>query len=434
LLLLGRRSILLAATSTPSLGRRVYYGWYLLAASWIAMAFGSGFSFWSFGLYVSPLEAEFGWSRAEVSLGFSAALLVSGVASPFVGRLIDQRGPRSSILIGATLCSLSFILLAFTSSLWQWYVFNIINAVFRQMMFFIPFQALVSRWFDARRGVALSILGTGFSMGGFLVVPLMRYVIDTIDWEGAFIFSSVMTALIFLPAGLFVVRNSPGDVGQQIDGGYVSSKTRERPKPRASIDLPHALRTPIFWLMAFGLCFLFFGMFGWTVHQVPFWEERGYSRETGALFVSAAAGVGILLRLSLGVVADRIPRFEYAGMAFTASLALSMLTLLLTENDLGVVVYLAFWIFGSSGGPMIEALLLTRAFGVAHFATILGTVVVVETLGQIISPTVAGAIFDSTASYDLALVMFICTFSASFVLFAIASRLPRPIDQLEVQS
>src|SRR5688572_1925907 len=138
---------------------RVYYGWKLLAASVVAMAFGSGFSFWAFGLYVSPLEGEFGWSRAQVSLGFSCALLVSGIFSPLVGRWIDVRGPRSAILIGAVLASLSYMLLAVTDSLWQWYLFNAINAVFRQMMFFIPFQTLVSRWFVSKRGVALSILG-----------------------------------------------------------------------------------------------------------------------------------------------------------------------------------------------------------------------------------------------------------------------------------
>jgi cyanate permease len=172
---------------------------------------------------------------------------------------------------------------------------------------------------------------------------------------------------------------------------------------------------------------LFYGMFGWTVHQVPFWESEGYSRQTGALLISMAAGIGIIFRLALGIMADRIPRFEYAAMFFTACLFMSMTTILLNSSLAGIGVYLAFWILGSSGGPMIEALLLTRAFGVAHFATILGTVVVVETIGQIISPTVAGAIFDSTGSYEGALVMFMCTFMLSFSMFAIASRLPRPI-------
>ena len=78
---------------------------------------------------------------------------------------------------------------------------------------------------------------------------------------------------------------------------------------------------------------------------------------------------------------------------------------------------------------MIEALLLTRAFGVTYFGSLLGTVVVVETLGQIISPTLAGAIFDMTGAYDGALIMFISMFALAFTFFALASRLPWPVRQ-----
>ncbi len=389
------------------------------------MAFGSGFSFWSFGLYVSPLEDDFGWSRGQVSLGFSFSLLTGGVVSPLVGRWIDVRGPRSAILVGAALASVTYFLLATTDTLWQWYLFNAINAVFRQMMFFIPFQTLVSRWFVARRGIALSILGVGFSLGGFLVVPLMRLVVDTLGWDGAFVFSGILTAVIFLPIGAFIVRNSPEDIGLHADGRMPLPGTRPGPD-RSGVPLSRAVRLPMFWLIAFGLMLLFYGMFGWTVHQVPFWESNGFSREVGALFISVAAGLGIFFRLGFGFVSDRLHRIEYAGMLFTTCLVLSMITLLIGTSTLGIGVYLGLWVFGSSGAPLMEALLITRAFGLSHFATILGSIVVVETIGQIISPTVAGVIFDSTGSYDAALVMFVCAFILSFAMFALASRLPRP--------
>ena len=89
----------------------------MLAASAAAMAQASGVSFWSFGLYFEPIESEFGWSRAEVSLGFSLSLVVSGVLALPVGRWIDLQGPRIVIFSGTVLTSLTFLLLARTDSL-----------------------------------------------------------------------------------------------------------------------------------------------------------------------------------------------------------------------------------------------------------------------------------------------------------------------------
>jgi len=405
--------------------RKVFYGWWLLAAAVVAMAFGSGVSFWAFGLYVDPLEREFGWSRAQVSLGFSIALLVSGIAGPMVGWWIDARGARAAILLGASLTSLTYLLLATTSSLWEWYAFQTVNAVFRQMMFFIPFQALISKWFDRKRGVALSIMATGFSMGGFLVVPLMGLVIDRVEWQGSFVFSAIVTAAIFLPIGLLIVRNTPQDMGLLPDG---AEQIPGAPPPAKPVGIPAraALRTPLFWTMAIGLTLFFYGMFGWMVHQVPFYESEGISRRSATLIVSLAAGAGIISRLSFGMVADRVRQFEYVAMTLAAVLFAAMSVLLFNSGPVGIGVFLLFWVIGTGGGPMMEALLLTRAFGVAYFATILGAVVVVETVGQILSPTLAGWIYDTTGSYDYALMMYVGTFAAAFVLFFISSRLARP--------
>jgi sugar phosphate permease len=405
--------------------RQVFYGWWLLAAAVVSMALGSGVSFWSFGLYVEPLETEFGWSRAEVSFGFSLSLLVSGVMAPLIGRWIDTRGPRSAILVGSVLTALSYLLLAQTSSLWQWYVFSAINAIVRQMMFFMPFMALISRWFDRRRGIAVSILGSGFSLGGFVVVPLMNAAIGGLGWRGAFVVSGVAVAALFIPIGWFIVRDSPADVGAEVDGAPPPADGLPSPALEG-LTLREALRTPLFWTLAFALMLLFFGMFGWLVHQVPFYESVGLSRGTAALIVSLTAGLGIGTRLLVGAVADRIPRFEVLAIVLVASLIAAMVTLSISTSTAAIAVFLVFWVGGTAGGPIIEALLLTRAFGVAHFGTILGAVVVVETLGQIISPTIAGAIFDRTGSYEIAILVFIGTFSASLVLFLIALRLPRP--------
>ncbi len=403
----------------------VYYGWWLLAGSVVAMAIGSGVSFWAFGLYVQPLEDDFGWSRADVSLGFSVSILVSGLAGPMVGKWIDVRGPRIVIIIGAVLTGLTYILMATTDELWQWYVYQSINAVPRQMMFFIPFQTLIARWFNRRRGVALGVLGSGFSLGGLVVVPVMRFVIDNYGWEASFVFSGIITTAIFVPLGLFLVKNSPEDVGVHADGAPVV-RDAPPPPPVSGATLGQALRTPLFWALAGALMLFFFGMFGWLVHQIPFYESVGMSRQSASLVVALAAGAGVLSRLAFAVVVDRVRLFEYLAMGLGVILLAAMTTLLLDTGPVGIGLFLAFWVVGASAGPMMEALLLTRAFGLAHFGTIFGVLIVVETVGQILSPVVAGKIFDATGSYDGALIMFMGTFIGAIVLFGVAARLPRP--------
>ncbi len=403
----------------------LFRGWWILAASVAAMAVGSGVSFWAFGLYIAPLESEFGWSRTQVSLGFSSSFIVAGISAPFVGRWVDSRGPRSAIVVGAVFTAASYLLLATTTTLWQWYVYSSVNALFRQLMFFIPFQTLILRWFDRRRGIAIGIFGTGFSLGGFFFVPAMATVIESFEWRGGFAFSGFVIAAVFLPIGLFVVRNSPSDVGQVVDGQAAQSGEPSPSTEETGVRPGVALRTPLFWVLATAFMLFFFGVFGLLVHQIPFFESVGVSRRTATAIVSISAGTSILTRLAFSWYADRVARFETVAMALAVVLMASMVALLVDSGPAGIGVFLLLWIAGRSAGPIMEALLLTRAFGARYFATLLGAVVVVETVGQILSPAIAGAIFDATGSYTWALVMYLGTFGGAFLLFMLALRMPR---------
>lgn len=408
----------------------MYYGWVVLAGSMAATAIGAGVSIWSFGLYVEPLEAEFGWSRAEVSAGFSISLAMAGIAGPLVGRWIDVSGPRVVILTGAIMTAATYALLALTSSLWQWFFFLSINAVFRQMMFFIPFMALISRWFAQKRGVALGILGAGSSMGAFVAVAV-EAVISEFGWEGSFIFSAIVTVGFFVPISLFLIRDNPEDVGEFVDGEPQTDEDRESPPLLRGMTSREALRTPLFWFIAVAMTLFLFGVFGWIVHQVPFYESVGVSRSTAAQIVALTAGGGILSRLGFGFIVHRFRRVEIAAMWLLAFLMTGMLVLSIDTSAAGISIFVVVWVVGSGGGPLLEPLLLTRAFGLAHFATILGLLGVIETVGIIGSPLLAGVIFDATDSYDLVLVMLGAAFVGSFVLFYMASQLPHPIEEAE---
>ncbi len=406
--------------------RRAYYGWWLLAGSVIAVALVAGTSFWSIGLYVDPLEQEFGWSRWQVSGGFSIAQLMSALAAPLIGYGVDRYGPRRLIVVGAVLTAASYLLMATITDLWQWYAYQSVNAVFRQMMFFIPFQTLISRWFDRRRGLAVGILGTGFSLGGFAIVPLMRLVIDAVQWQGSFVVVGVLTVAVLTPFALLVLRDHPSEMGIEVDGLAKPEGEPATTPVLTGVTVGQALRTPLFWVIAAAMTAFFFGMIGWMLHGIPYYESVGYSTERAATLFSIAAGGGIVSRLAFGYLADRIPRMEAAAMVVAIFLAGAFATLLLTGGSVvGVVIFLALWVVGSSGGPMVEPLLLARSFGLASFASLLGIFQIVSVV-HLVSPIIAGAIYDTTGAYDWALVMLTSAMCLSLALFWLAWRLPRP--------
>ncbi len=412
---------------------RTYYGWWILTASFVGVGVVNGVSFWSFGLFIEPLEEQFGWTRAAVSLGVSLSLLAAGIAGPIVGWLIDRKGPRLSIFIGIAGTAGTYLLLATTDAQWQWYLFMALNGCFRTFIFLVPFMALTSRWFVRRRSVAIAITGTGLMVGAVVLVPIVRILIDTLEWDGAFVVISIVLVAVLLPLALVVIRNDPppgADTVALSEGAPLASA----PVSRAGVTLGQALRTSIFWVITLGFTLYAFAMVAWIVHSVPFYESVGISPGWAAALTSMTAGFAIFSRLGAGLLADRLRKLEYGGALINLLIAVAFAVLLVDTSPVAIAVFLTLFVISfGSGGALLQALVLTRIFGVAHFATIYGVVTVAETVGMLIGPTASGAIFDATGEYDLAIVMVLTVFGCAGLLFLLATRLshamPEPAPQ-----
>ena len=409
--------------------RKVYYGWYLLIAAVIGMAIASGVSFWVLGYYVTPLEEEFGWSRTLLQTGISASLLVSGIASPLAGKVVDRYGPRRSIIWGTLFTCATYVLLSSTSSLLEWYLYFSINSFFRGFMFYIPFQVLISRWFDRKRGRAVGIMAMGFSLG-VVLVPVMQQIIDNLGWDWSFIFAAAIIGVVFMPLGLFIVRDHPHELGLQVDGEPIAPGAQPAgPRVFSGLTVSQAVRTPNFWVIALAFMTFFFGMFGWMFNGVPVYESYGISRETIAIIVFAQGLGGMISRPTFGLLAERIPSIELASVGLGAIMAAGMMILLLLHGPMlypAIGLFIFCWFIGSAGGPVLEPLILPKTFGLAHFGAIMGTLFMIETIGQFLVPTVGGAIYDLTGSYDWLLVTFALCLVASMAFFALAHYLPNP--------
>ena len=152
--------------------RRTFYGWRIVAVAFLTHCITTGIVFYSFGVFLSTLSEQFGWTRAQVSFGFSLVAMCGAVYSPFVGRAIDRYGPRPSQLVGATCMALGFWLLRGIDTLLQFYVLmGLIVSLGSTALGPLPSNTAVSNWFVRRRGRALGFSTAGISMGGVIFVP-----------------------------------------------------------------------------------------------------------------------------------------------------------------------------------------------------------------------------------------------------------------------
>jgi len=400
-----------------------YYGWWVVAAATGALAVSSGISFWAFGLYFEPLEEEFGWTRAQLSGAVSLVWLVAGLLGPVVGWWIDRYGVRGAMLVGVLGNSATFFLLPGVASLWQLYLLYAIGAVFRAWMFYLPVQTLVARWFSWRRGLALSLTNAGFGLGGFLFTPLIIFFIERWGWRQAFAFSGVIQLAYFLPVILFVIKESPQAIGVE-EPRVETVWAREERERGTSYTLGEALRTPMFWLIVGAMFLMYMSMLSFLVHAVPFFRSRGISPEGAAAIMSANTGLYTALRISLGWVGDRLPTLRLA--LATALLQIGAVTTALVSTSVPMlVVFVPLWASAQGSGPLLEPLLLSRFFGMAHFGAILGASSFFSNMGQVVGPYLTGWLYDATGGYNAALLLFIGAYGVaalSFLALGVVSR------------
>src|SRR3989304_1313536 len=102
----------------PGLKRQgIFYGWWIVFAGFVTMGVTFGLKTYVFAVFIRPMSEDLGWSRAAISIAFPLVTIFSGLISPFIGRLVDSRGPRLSVVSGAIIGGLALILLSWVDQL-----------------------------------------------------------------------------------------------------------------------------------------------------------------------------------------------------------------------------------------------------------------------------------------------------------------------------
>lgn len=411
---------------------RIFYGWWIVLASSIIIFFGTGIAFYSFGVFIKPIEADLGWSREVLSLGVAAWALVFGFSGPIVGILLHKYGARVVIAGSGLIAGVSYMLLMWVGHLYQFFILMIIIGFAAVGITLIPNQTLISNWFQKYRGRAMGLMTAGIGLGGFTMPQVANYVIELKGWRTSFFLLGLLILIFVVPVALLVVRTKPSDMGMKPDG----EPTRDRKETEGSflgdstdggLSVGRAMKSLSFWMLFAAFALLVFGESGFTVHFVALVDDAGVSSQRAAFFWGLVAGVSVVGRLGFGFLSDRWNPRNLITVTHALH-GVATVGLLVFFLDMGITSAVTLFpfsiVYGLSlgGSAVLLPVLVGRCFGLLNFSKLLGLLMSGFAVGVLGGPYAAGAIAHKTGSYRPAIIIF----AIGFGLAAFAVALVRP--------
>ena len=319
---------------SPKPGRRLFYGWFIVAAAGLVVfSTGPGQSY-VFAVFIDSIIDDTGLSRTGISVLYLASTIVSAILVTVVSRLADRFGPRIMLVAaGLGLGAACFGMAAATHILVFYLAFAALRAL-GQGSLSINCILLVNQWFVSRRGRAVGLMTIGAMLSTALFPSFARFLIDSIDWRGAYAVLGVVAIGLIVPVALFVVRNRPEDVGLFPDGSSHPPASEIRQAAAGARRNVRVFSSPGFWLLALSLSSPSLITTALMFHQTSIFQENGLSATLAAgafAIFSASSGAS---SMAAGFVSDRtgpmvLLVFSMATLVATLVLGVFMDSLLL---------------------------------------------------------------------------------------------------------
>lgn len=389
-----------------------FFGWVIIAVAFVTVALGAT-ARTAFSLMFPPMIAEFGWERGLAAGAFSFGFMVSAVASPIIGKVMDVRGPRFIIEFGALTTAAGLLGATLITSPFTLYLtLGLLVGIGVNCMTYSVHSQFLPNWFVRRRALAIGIAFSGVGVGSMLILPWLQTVILHEGWRHACLLLGIVTAVVLVPINLIVAKR-PEDLGLLPDGERANAGGSAAPRKSNVVDaewaainwtLKRAMRTSRFWWLALSF---FCGGYIWyavQVHQTKYLVEIGFSPMLAAWSLGLVAMVGIPGQIVLGGLSDRYGReplwaASCAGFAICYAALLAMAAtpsqpllylMVLSQGGLG-------YAFTAIMGPIVAEIFEGKSFG-SIFSVLMTSLIG----GGAIGPFVTGVLYDMTGTYHVA--------------------------------
>ena len=387
-----------------------FYGWYILASSFLILFFTTGARF-TIGVVFKPLMAEFGWDRGLISLAFFLNMTIYAFSLTIIGRAYDRHGPKWVIMISAVFLSVGFMSLSLVEASWQFFIFYGVLAALGMGGTTVPlFAALMSKWFERGRGLAVSMGLAGSCMGQFILVPVFTVLVLRYGWRVSYFCIGLVMLVVIVTLALVVIKGDPHDLGLEpwgLKNGVNVRKDKDRKVTDINsrdLGLTDAMKTYTFWLFAAVMFVCGSGDFLVTTHLIPMVTDYNIPATTAGNMLAWLGLMSLPGILIAGPLSDMIGNKIPIILTFLMRFALFILIL----KFQGLV---SFYVFACAFGftllitAPLNALLVGKLYGFSHVGLLSGFITTIHHLGGGFWAYLGGEIFDRTGSYELAFIL-----------------------------
>ncbi len=393
------------------------YAWARLAAAMAISGIG-GVGMWTIPVVLPYVQAEFGVDRGAASFPYAMTMLGLAIGGLVAGRLVDKRGIRFVLVLGAIGLGAGYTLAAMTTSLTQFVlVHGLLIGAIGSAASFGPVVADTSLWFEKRRGLAVALCASGNYIAGAFWPAVVQWGTEHYGWRTTYYGIAISCVIAIAPLLLMFARRPPALAAQ----GTAAAMDAEGSIKRLGLN-----SRLIFWLLVLAGIACCVGMSMPQVHIVAYCTDLGYGAARGAEMLSLMLACGIVSRLTSGLLCDKIGGF--ATLLLSSSLQCLALVAYLPFDSL-TSLYVVSGIFGLVQGGIVPsyAIVVRDLYPANEAGSRVSAVLMATVAGMALGGWLSGVIFDYTGSYRAAFLHGIAwnLLNLSIVLWLLNKRYPR---------
>jgi MFS family permease len=384
--------------------------WLLVLVCAVGIGVGvSALPFYTQGLFIEAWTAEFGWTRAQASLGILGSTLALAAVLPFIGSIVDRYGLITPVMISLLGLSLAYVMLGlFVQSIASFVMLAMLQAILGSASSPLAYTRAINSVFTKQRGLALGVALSGAGAAATFGPSFISSAIDAFGWRGAYYAMALFTLLVGTVIIIVLAR-------------LKSAKASEHIEVQAAREgFKAAKASPSYWLIMAAIFCLSLGLGGLMIHFVPILLDIGFIT-SDAVKVAGVIGIAVVLgRLLVGFAVDRIFA-PHVAIAILFACICGVLALAVFGT---VVAVPAAFVIGFSVGAEVDLIgyLIARYFGMHAYGQIYGRQYSTFLIATGLSPVILGAVRDATGSYTASLFTAAAFITLSAALF---TRLPK---------